>query len=81
MLALVGGISFPMGLFACFVWSANLFESFGAAMLIAGWMLYASLTIAGFIRPLRIVLGILCALLVLNIGGCHLPHTAGAFSW
>jgi hypothetical protein len=60
----VGGISFPIGLFAPF--------DPGVVMILWGWVLYASLTIAGFIKPRSSVFWILCALLVLNIGGYQL---------
>lgn len=80
-IAVVGGITFPLGLFAPFVWNADLFQSYDDEMVIAGWILYAALTLAGCIRPRKVLLWTICTLLVLNIGGCHLPQINGAFRW
>jgi len=79
ILAVFGGMTFPLGLFAPFVWSANVFQMYGGEMVLAGWIWYAALTIYGFVIPNRIVFWILCVLLVVNIGGCHLPQVAGSF--
>jgi hypothetical protein len=79
ILAYFGGMAFPLGLFAPFVWSPDTFGSYGGAMFVTGWTLYGLLTVAGFIKPLRVVFWILFVLLVVNIGGCHLSQIGGSF--
>lgn len=79
ILAVLGGMTFPLGLFAPFVWNGDVFHTYGGVMVVMGWVLYACLTIAGFIKPLRIVFWILCVILIVNIGGCHLPQVTETF--
>jgi len=77
--AVVGVLTFPLGLFAPFVWNAEVLHTKGLELCVMGWVLYASLIIFGLIKPEKFLFWILCALIVLNIGGCNLQQVAEAF--
>ncbi|HTR42829.1 MAG TPA: hypothetical protein VMH87_14545 [Pseudomonadales bacterium] len=66
---------FPWGLLALFVpkdWDPPVIDWL---ILLMAWALYVALTIIGLLQkrrvPYFIAFGILCALLALNVAGCH----------
>ena len=82
IVAYIGGITFPLGFFALFVWSTAVFnaDGTGIAMCVTGWLAYLSLIIVGMVRKSKVLFIILLAVLLANIAGCQLPHLTSAFS-
>jgi len=75
----LGSIFFPIGLFAPFIWAPAVFEHHAEKMFVVGWTLYLWLMVLGFNKPNRVLFWVLCGLLLLNVGGCHLSHIEGVF--
>jgi hypothetical protein len=69
--------AFPSGLFRFIISpDSTLARDLGPALLVAGWILYASLTTFGFApqnsrRRFFTLYAVLCAFLALNVVGCH----------
>ncbi len=78
LIAWVGAISFPIGLCGVFVWSRRLLSHHFIAIIVVGWLLHLSLTVSGIIKPRKLLFLGFMILLVLNIGGCWLPHAASS---
>jgi hypothetical protein len=76
--AVFGGPTFPVGLFAWVIWSSDAVAHHWMSVCAVGWLLYLSLIVAGLVRPGRGLFVVLCVLLVLNVGGCHLPQSGAA---
>ena len=79
-IACTGSIIFPIGLCSIFVWSSRLLETHAALFMIAGWITYLSVVIIGMIKPRKMIFLALLILLILNIGGCWLPHTQNSIN-
>lgn len=78
MIAWVGAISFPIGLCGVFIWSRRVLSHHFIVFIVAGWLLHLSIMVYGIIRPRKVLFLGLMILLILNIGGCWLPHAASS---
>jgi hypothetical protein len=69
----IAGLIFPAGLVAPLVMGPP--EPSATRFILAGWALYAGLTVLGLVKPRRVLFLILCSLLVINIAGCQFVVT------